>query len=176
VQLEELRAAGERHDVAAVHAAWAEVPRTTRRLPPAITVYARALMLAGDHVAAEKLLREALDERPEPGLARQYGELVLPDPLGPLDRIEHWLRKSPEDPELLAASAKLALRAELIGKARSYLEASLARKPTPESALLYAELLEQLGEADRARSVLRDSVARSLGRRPTLPRVRLKRQ
>ena len=31
------------------------------------------------------------------------------------------LRKSPEDAELLAASAKLALRAELIGKARSYL-------------------------------------------------------
>jgi HemY protein len=176
VQLEELRAAAERRDVTAVLAAWAEVPRTTRRVPQAITAYARALMLAGDHVAAEKVLREALDERLEPGLVRQYGELVLPDPLAPLDRIEHWLRNSPEDPELLAASAKLALRAELIGKARSYLEASLARKPTPENALLYADLLEQLGEQDRARSVLRDSVARSLGRRPMLPRVRLKRQ
>ena len=107
---------------------------------------------------------------------RRHRCLVLPDPLGPLDRIEHWLRKSPEDPDLLAASAKLALRAELIGKARSYLEASLARRPTPENALLYADLLEQLGEGDRARSVLRDSVARSLGRRPTLPRVRLRRR
>lgn len=176
VQLEELRAAGERRDAAAVEAAWADVPRSTRRLPQAIASYARALMLAGEHGAAEKVLREALDERIEPALVRQYGDVVLPDPLGPLDRIEHWLRKSPEDPDLLAASAKLALRAELIGKARSYLEASLARKPAPENALLYADLLEQLGEGDRARRVLRDSVARSLGRRPTLPKVRLKRR
>ena len=175
VQLEELRAAGDRRDVAAVNAAWADVPRTTRRLPQAIASYARSLMLANDHGAAEKVLREALDESLDAGLARQYGELVLPDPLSPLDRVEQWLRKAPENPELLAASAKLALRAELIGKARSYLEASLARKPTPENALLYADLLEQLGEGDRARGVLRESVARSLGRRPTLPRVRLRR-
>ena len=175
VQLEELRAAGDRRDVAAVNSAWADVPRTTRRLPQAIASYARSLMLANDHVAAEKVLREALDESLDAGLARQYGELVVPDPLSPLDRVEQWLRKAPENPELLAASAKLALRAELIGKARSYLEASLARKPTPENALLYADLLEQLGEGDRARGVLRESVARSLGRRPTLPRVRLRR-
>jgi HemY protein len=176
VQLEELRAAGERRDVAAVTAAWGEVPRATRRLPQAVAAYARSLMLADDHVAAEKVLREALDEQFDPVLVRLYGDVVLNDPLGPLDRVEHWLRKSPEDPELLAASAKLALRAELIGKARSYLEASLARKPTPENALLYAELLEQLDEGDRARAILRDSVARSVGRRPTLPRVRLRRQ
>jgi HemY protein len=86
------------------------------------------------------------------------------------------LRKTPEDAELLAACARLALHAELIGKARSYLEASLARKASPENSLLYAELLEQLGESDRARGVLRDSVARSVGRRPLLPRVRLRRR
>ncbi|HEX5649842.1 MAG TPA: heme biosynthesis HemY N-terminal domain-containing protein [Steroidobacteraceae bacterium] len=176
VQLEELRAAAERRDVAAVNAAWGEVPRATRRLPQAVAAYARSLMLADDHVAAEKVLREALDEQLDPALVRLYGDVVLKDPLGPLDRVEHWLRKSPEDAELLAASAKLALRAELIGKARSYLEASLARKPTPENALLYAELLEQLDEGDRARAILRDSVARSVGRRPTLPRVRVRRQ
>jgi hypothetical protein len=34
----------------------------------------------------------------------------------------------------------------------------------------------QLGEGDRARTVLRDSVARSVGRRPALPRVRLRRR
>jgi HemY protein len=120
-------------------------------------------------------LREAIDDRLEPALVRLYGDIVLPDPLGPLDRIEHWLRKAPEDPDLLAASAKLSLRAELVGKARSYLEASLARRPTPDNALLYAELLDQLGEGDRARAVLGDAVARSVGRRPTLPRVRLRR-
>ena len=176
VQLEELRAAGERRDVGAINDAWSELPRATRKQPQAIAIFARSLMQAGDHGAAEKLLREAIDDGVEPALVRLYGEVSVPDALVPLDRIEHWLRKSPEDPDLLAASAKLALRAELIGKARSYLEASLARRPTPENALLYAELLDQLGESERARTVLRDSVARSVGRRPTLPRVRLRRQ
>jgi HemY protein len=145
-------------------------------MPQAIAVYARALVSAGAPVVAEKLLREAIDDKPEAVLVRLYGELVLPDALNPLDRAENWLRKAPEDPELLAACARLALQAELIGKARSYLEASLARKPSAENSLLYAELLEQLGEGDRARAVLRDSVARSVGRRPALPRVRLRRR
>lgn len=175
-ELEELRAAGERRNLPQLQATWNRLPRPTRRLPAALAAYARALLAAGDQSAAERCLREALDERIEPVLVRVYGELALSDALLPLERAEGWLRKSPEDPDLLAACAKLALRADLIGKARSYLEASLARRPSPEHALLYAELLEQLGEDERARAVLRDSVARAAGRRPALPRVRLRRR
>jgi HemY protein len=176
VQLEEVRAAGERRDAAAAGDAWSKLPRSTRKVPQAIATYARALLVGGEPVAAEKILREVLDDHLEPALVRLYGDLTLPDALVPLDRAESWLRKYPQDPELLAACARLALQAELIGKARSYLEASLARKSSPENSLLYAELLEQLGEGDRARTVLRDSVARSVGRRTALPRVRLRRQ
>lgn len=177
VQLEEVRAAGEQRDAAKVHAAWGDVPRATRRLPQAIATYARALIAADQPIAAEKVLREAIDEdHLEPQLVRLYGELTLADALSPLDRAEQWLRKSPQDPDLLAACARLALHAELIGKARSYLEASLARKPSAENSLLYAELLEQLGEGERARVVLRDSLTRSVGRRLALPRVRLRRR
>jgi HemY protein len=176
VQLEEVRAAGERRDAAAASDAWAKLPRSTRKVPQAIAAYARALQAGGDPLAAEKVLRDVLDEQLDPVLVRLYGELVLPDSLLPLDRAEQWLRKAPQDPELLAACARLALQADLIGKARSYLEASLARKASAENALLYAELLEQLGEGERARTVLRDSVVRSVGRRPALPRVRLRRR
>jgi HemY protein len=176
VQLEEVRAAGEQREAAKAHAAWADVPRSTRKLPQAIATYARALIGAGEPIAAEKVLREAMDDRLEPQLVRLYGELALADALSPLDRAEQWLRKAPEDPDLLATCARLALHAELIGKTRSYLEASLARKPSAENSLLYAELLEQLGEGERARSVLRDSLTRSVGRRPALPRVRLRRR
>jgi HemY protein len=176
VQLEEVRAAGERRDAAAASEAWAKLPRSTRKVPQAIAAYARALQAGGDPLAAEKVLRDVLDDQLDPVLVRLYGELVLPDSLLPLDRAEQWLRKAPQDPDLLAACARLALQAELIGKARSYLEASLARKASAENSLLYAELLEQLGEGERARTVLRDSVARSVGRRPALPRVRLRRR
>jgi HemY protein len=175
VQLEEVRAAGERRNATGVSDAWSDVSRSMRRLPLALAVYARALFAADAHAVAEKVLREAIDERADPILVKLYGDLVLPDLLQPLERAEGWLRKSPEDPDLLAACAKLALRAELIGKARSYLEASIARKASPENSLLYAELLEQLGESNRALQVLRDCVTRSVGRRPALPRVRLRR-
>lgn len=175
-ELEELRAAGERRNLPELQATWNRLPRTARRLPAALAAYARALLAAGDPSAAERCLREALDERIEPVLVRVYGELALSDALLPLERAEGWLRKSPEDPDLLAACAKLALRADLIGKARSYLEASLVRRPSPEHALLYADLLEQLDEDERARDVLRDSVARAAGRRLALPRVRLRRR
>lgn len=176
VQLEEIRSAGERRDAPAASEAWSNLPRASRKLPQAIAIYARALIVAGEAASAEKLLREAIDERLETVLVRLYGELALPDALAPLERAENWLRKVPEDPEVLAACARLALQADLIGKARSYLEASLARKPSAENSLLYAELLDQLGEGERARMVLRDSLARSVGRRPALPRVRLRRR
>ena len=175
VQLEEVRAAGEKRDAGAATDAWSKLPRATRKLPQAIATYARALLAAADPAGAEKVLREAIDGGREAALVRLYGELQLPDALAPLERAESWLRTAPEDPDLLATCARLALQAELIGKARSYLEASLARRHSAENSLLYAELLEQLGEAERARGVLRDSVARSVGRRPALPRVRLRR-
>ena len=175
-QLEAVRAAGEKHDAAALAAAWPDVPRPLRRLPQAIVAYARAAIACNEHGEAEKALRELIDASGEPAAVRLYGDLVLADPLEPLDRAETWLRKKPEDAELLATCGKLCLRADLIGKARSYLEASIARRPNSEHSLLLAELLEQLGERDRAREVLRDNVLRSVGRRPSLPRVRLRRR
>jgi len=175
-QLEAVRAAGETHDATALATAWSELPRALRRLPQAVVGYARAAIACNQHGEAEKALRELVDSSGDTSAIRLYGDLMLADPLGPLDRAEAWLRRKPEDPELLAACGKLCLRADLIGKARSYLEASIARKPNAEYSLLLAELLEQLGERDRAREVLRDSVMRSVGRRPSLPRVRLRRR
>jgi len=175
-QLEELRAAGERHDRAQLEATWSALPRPLRKLPKSVLALARALLACNDHPWAEKALREFIDATGDATAIRLYGDLAMPDPLVPLERAEAWLRKRPEDPELLATCAKLCLRADLIGKARSYLEASLARRASDENSLLLAELLDSLGEGDRARQVLRDSVTRSVGRRPSLPRVRLRRR
>lgn len=174
-QLEAVRAAGDRRDAAALEAAWSEMPRVLRRLPQSIVAYARAAMACDRHTDAEKALRELIDETNDVAAVRLYGDVVMSDPLGPLERAEGWLRRRPEDADLLATCGKLCLRADLIGKARSYLEASIARRPNSEHSLLLAELLEQLGERDRARDVLRDSVTRSVGRRLSLPRVRLRR-
>ena len=175
-ELEELRAAGARGDPAAVEAAWNALPRNARRLPQAIVLHARARMDGDQQAEAERELRELIEETGDAVALRLYGELVLPDPLAPLERAEGWLRKRPEDPELLATCARLCLTADLIGKARSYLEASLARRPNAELALLLADLHDQSREHGLAVKVLRDALARSAGRRPGPPRARLRRR
>ena len=175
-ELEEIRALGERGDQAAVEAAWNALPRSARRLPQAIVLHARARMDGGGHVDAERALRDLIEETGDAAALRLYGELMLPDPLAPLDRAENWLRKRPGDPELLATCARLCLRAELIGKARTYLESSIARRPSAELSLMLADLHDQRGEHALAARVLRDALSRSAGRRPAAPRARLRRR
>ena len=175
-QLEELRDIAERGERAALDQAWDALPRTVRRLPQAVIAHARGLMASNDHPAAEKALREAIEETHDAAAIRLYGELGMPDPLLPLERAESWLRAKPEDPDLLLACARLCLRAELFGKARSYLEASLARRPNPQASLLLADLLESIDEPARSSAVLREAVTRTAGRRIPLPRTRLRRR
>ena len=175
-QLEELRVIGERGERAALDQAWDALPRTVRRLPQAVIAHARGLMVSNDHPAAEKALREAIEETHDAAAIRLYGELGMPGPLLPLERAESWLRAKPEDPDLLLTCARLCLRAELFGKARSYLEASLARRPNPQASLLLADLLESIDEPARSSAVLREAVTRTAGRRIPLPRTRLRRR
>jgi HemY protein len=176
VRLADVRAAGEQGNQSALEKAWSDLPRSVRKLPQSIVAYARAAMACRDHPSAERALRDLIDETGDGSATRLYGDLVLPDPLQPLERAEAWLRKRPEDPELLAACARLCLRAELFGKALSYLEASLARRPSAENSLILADLHEQLGEHGQAMQRLRNAVTQSLGRRPELPKVRLRRR
>jgi HemY protein len=175
VRLAEIRAAGESANQSALEKSWSGLPRSVRKLPQSIVAYARAAMACNDHPSAERVLRELIDDSGDIAAMRLYGDLVLPDPLVPLERAEGWLRKRPEDADLLATCARLCLRAELFGKARSYLEASLARRPNAENSLLLAELLEQMGDHDAAAVWLRQAAGLSVGRRPNLPRVRLRR-
>lgn len=176
VRLEAVSAAGQRADRGALEKAWSDLPRAVRRLPQSVVVYARAAMACADHAAAERVLRDLIDETADPAAIRLYGELLPEDALPLLERAEGWLRKRPEDPDLLATCARLCLRAELVGKARSYLEASLAHRPDAENSLILADLLEQLGEREPAARYLRQAVTQSVGRRLNLPRVRLRRR
>jgi HemY protein len=175
VQLEEVRAAGESGNQSRLEKAWSDLPRGVRKLPQSVVTYARAAMACRDHPTAEKVLRELIEQHQDPAAIRLYGDIALPDPLAPLDRAEAWLRKRPGDPELLASCARLCLRAQLVGKARSYLEASIARRPSAENSLILADLLEQIGEHTSSAERLREAVARSVGRRPNVPRIRLRR-
>ncbi|NNF40872.1 MAG: heme biosynthesis protein HemY, partial [Woeseiaceae bacterium] len=75
-----------------------------------------------------------------------------------LKRAEGWLKNHGDDPDLLLAAARLCLKNELWGKARSYLETVLSLRPTPEAYQEYGALLTQMGEADAAALAYRDGL------------------
>jgi HemY protein len=79
------------------------------------------------------------------------------------------------DANLLLTCARLAIRAELYGKARSYLETSLNSRPRLETYQILASLAEQLGERDRAYDTLNKALVYAVGRKAILPKVRARR-
>jgi HemY protein len=75
---------------------------------------------------------------------------------------------------LLIAVARLSMANELWGKARSYLESSLAITPSAEGFALYGNLLEKLGEDQHASEAFRSGLLLASGDdggRPRLPRA-----
>jgi len=137
-------------DRAALNAVWSPLPMGLRRRPTLIRARALLLDRLGRGEEALKAVSSALKRDFDPELVRVYGEIHGPDRLKQLGRAEGWLKQHGEDATLLMTAARLCMANELWGKARSYLESSLAIRPEPAAYALYGELLDRLGEGDEA--------------------------
>ena len=145
-------------DGEAVLAEWRSVPRRLKNEIAVLVAYYEALMRVGQHDKAEKDLSAALKADWRAPLVRLFGRVEGPDPSKQLKRAESWLAKHGEDADLLLAAARLCLRNELWGKARSYLETVIALRPSAEAYQEYGRLLTQLGETDAAADAYRDGL------------------
>ena len=125
--------------------------------------------------AAEAELRRLINRQWDEAAVLAYGELDTDEPLVTLERAEQWLPNHREDAALLLTCARLSICAELYGKARSYLQTSIAIKPRLEAWHLLATLLEQLGEREQASQALMNALVHAMGRRPSLPVIRARR-
>lgn len=137
-------------EAAAADAAWSTVPRNLKNHVELLEAYYASLVRAGQEDRAEKEVSAQLKREWRAPLVRLYGTIEGSDPARQLRRAEGWLREHPEDVDLLLTAARLCLRNELWGKARSYLETVVSIRPTPEAYQEYGRLLNQLGEADAA--------------------------
>ncbi len=131
-------------------AVWGMLPSELRTSPVVVAEHARALARLGSGDEAERELRAALKRDWHPSLVQSYGQVRGADPAKQLKQAETWLKTHPDDAALLMAAARLAMANELWGKARTYLESSLALVPAPDAYALYGRLLTQLGEDDGA--------------------------
>ncbi|NGX17357.1 heme biosynthesis HemY N-terminal domain-containing protein [Wenzhouxiangella sp. XN24] len=151
---------------------WQGLERSMRRDPAVLETYTEAALRVGAADQAEPVLRRALKSTWSVPLVAAYGRLETSDPSSQLAAAEKWLDQHPEDAELLLTCGRLSLRNQLWGKARSYLETSLAIRPHPDTWQIYGELLVQLGESGAASEAFRQGLAAASGRTPALPAPR----
>ncbi|MEL6870886.1 MAG: heme biosynthesis HemY N-terminal domain-containing protein [Pseudomonadota bacterium] len=138
---------------------WADVAKPLQKEPSLRIAYIDALTATGNANAAESELRQMLKQTWHPRLVEQYGELQTDDPGKQLQQAEKWLGKYPDDAMLLLTAGRLCMASKLWGKARSYLESSLAVKPTPAAYASYGQLLTQLGESGAAADAYRQGLS-----------------
>jgi len=150
-------------DAEAIAAAWKDVPKPQKSDISLLEAYYRGLMRTGQHQRAEKELVSALKSNWRGPLVRLFGLVEGIDASKQLKKAEGWLSNHSEDPDLLLTSARLCLRNELWGKARSYLESVISLRPTPEAYQEYGALLNQMGEADAAAEAYRDGLGMLAG-------------
>ncbi|MDW8470089.1 MAG: hypothetical protein RML56_15160 [Burkholderiales bacterium] len=67
-----------------------------------------------------------------------------------IERAERWLAARPREPKLLLALGRLCQQAGLWGKARDYLEASLAFESSRAAHLALARLADREGRTEEA--------------------------
>jgi HemY protein len=145
-------------DVEVLDQAWKGVARKLRSDLTLLIAYYEGLVRLGLHDRAEKELAAALRTDWRGPLVRLFGLVEATDTTKQLKRAEGWLKNHGEDPDLLLAAARLCLRNELWGKARSYLETVITMRPTPEAYREYGNLLTQMGETDAAADAYKDGL------------------
>ncbi len=143
------RKSGDPH---AVREQWNRLMPEDRLDGPTANEAAKAFLASGAKDEASSILEKALEQQWDPALLETYTECAGLDPRRQLEHAEAWLKDHPKDSLLLLALGRLCTRATLWGKAKSYLEASLAIEQRFAAHLELARLLNQLGETDRVRA------------------------
>ncbi|HEY2818052.1 MAG TPA: heme biosynthesis HemY N-terminal domain-containing protein [Casimicrobiaceae bacterium] len=111
------------------------------------------IALGGDREAAETIAR-SLERRWDSDLVALYADCSTADPTRQLEIAERWLAEHNNDATLLYALGRLCERAQLWGKAQTYLEASLALDNGWRANLALGEMQAKLGRNDQANAHL----------------------
>lgn len=159
-------------DADTLRALWGKVPKELRQNPDILDPYYSGLIRAGMHEQVEKELAGILKRQWSGPLVRLFGTVQGKKPTKQLAQAESWLATHPDDPDLLLTTARLCLKNELWGKARSYIETVISIRPTPEAYQEYGRLLNQLGDGDAAADAYRTGLGLVSGSNlPAIPHL-----
>jgi HemY protein len=141
---------------------WERLPVEDRQDARVAATAAQCFIALGGVSEAHDIVEQSLEANWSPELLVLYVECLPRDARRHLERAESWLQRHPGDPVLLLALGKLCMQQALWGKARSYLEASLAIEPTHSAYVEFGKLLERIGDPKEAGRMYRKGLEHAL--------------
>jgi HemY protein len=150
-------------DGAALNALWSQLPKTQRRSPLVVDAYARKAANYGLVLPAMDEVESALRREWSSPLVETYGALPGGDLDARLRRAEGWQDAHPNDAGLLLALGRMSVRLSLWGKARQYLERSLALVPSAKAWEALGDSYAGQGDAALAQRCYRNAMAMARG-------------
>ena len=138
---------------------WNTLPKHTQNHPSLLGLYTELKLRRGDAADCEPLLRAALNKEWHAGLIRLYGLVPGKNTAERLKRAEGWLQTRQDDALLLECLGRLCVKSRLWGKARSYLDASLALDPHPDTYAVLVYLLDHVEDVETAGDYARRGLA-----------------
>lgn len=129
---------------------WDNLPRQIRSHVEIVEFYAQLLLSMHAYNEVEQLIRTHVKRQWDTKLVRLYGLTLSSDPSKQIAVAEGWLKTYQEDPALLLTLARLCIANKLWGKARNYLDASLALEQNPDAYAELGRLLGFLGEQQKS--------------------------
>jgi len=150
-------------DGAELNTLWSQLPKAQRRVPAVVDAYARRAASFGLTLPAMDELESALRREWSSRLIDTWS-LLAGDNLEPrLRRAEAWLDVHPNDASLLLALGRMCVRLKLWGKARQYLERSLALDPTAGAWEALGDTAAGEGDAAEAQRCYHNALAMARG-------------
>jgi HemY protein len=137
-----------RGGVEAIQSLWMTIPKSLSKEVTLISCYAELLINYGAHLEAEKLLKNNISKLKDETLLSLYGTVKADDPSKQLIFVEGLHKSFSGSSIWLFTLGKLSINNELWGKAKTYLEQSIALKSRPEAYQALALALEALGETE----------------------------
>lgn len=131
-------------------ACWDDLPRHVRNQVEIVENYAQLLLSLQAYNEVEQLIRNHLKRQWDVKLVKLYGLSLSSDVVKQISTAEGWLKNHQDDPALLLTLARLCIAHKLWGKARNYLDASLAIEANPDSYAELGRLLGFLGEQQKS--------------------------
>ncbi len=138
---------------------WESTASHLKALPEITAEYTKQLIRINASGEAESVLRQFIDKNWDESSIELYSELDVLVDNSQLETVEGWLKDHQQNAYLLLALGKMCTSRSLWGKAKSYLEASIAIKPMPESYLKLARLMEEhMNEKEEAQEYYRQGL------------------